>query len=87
MPPSATLIKGSIEKALLASTDPVFREKDKDGNSTGDLPDNMKVMVKCIAQGVYDSLSDWQSAATVNGGVCTPSGPITGGTITDAPTP
>lgn len=84
MPPSVDQIKGGIEKALLASTDPVFREKDSSGVPTNDLPDNLKVIVKSIAQGVYDSLKQWQSQQVTVTGTC-PSGggPLVDGAIKD----
>jgi len=64
MPPTTQTLNNEITKALLDSTTPVFREKDDNGNPTDDLPEPMKAMVQCIAEGVFVSLQKWQATGT-----------------------
>ena len=76
---TADQLKIAMKNALKTK----FKKRDDDGNEVdGELPEAMQDMVNGIAVGVAKAWSDWQAVQLVNGGVCTPSGPITGGTLT-----
>ena len=74
--------KFQLQVAMEEALSKKFKKRDAEGNEIdGQIPDAMQDMVEGMAEGIAKAWSDWQAVQLVNGGVCVPSGPITGGQL------